>query len=450
MALLDKEVESSAVVPAYIATALTEALTAAGVEANAKPAENENGDAPPAEGNNNAISVPAAPLLVFINSKSGGRLGPDLFNTLTSLIGTAQVFELSKAKPTVVIPAVVETLNKLVEGGDQNAALIRERLRVIVAGGDGTVGWMLSTVEELSPPPPVAVIPLGTGNDLSRSFRWGPTFSSASTPVVKKRLLDAITAKTSTLDSWQLKVTPPEDMDLSQLHLPYALHKKETEGEPTNFTGTFYNYFSMGMDAQVAYGFHHLRNEKPWLARGRYANQLIYGSFGCTQGWFCTACAGQTYARTIHMVARIFVKKTPEGEYEEVNLPSSLRAIILLNLQSYAGGRNPWGLPPPEETEKEGWVSATPNDGVIEIVGLRNGWHTALVMAKVSSATRIAQGYAVKLELRGEHSNSAYLQLDGEPWQQVLDPDSRSPTIVEITRKPIPSIMLKPAEDTSE
>lgn len=30
----------------------------------------------------------------------------------------------------------------------------------------------------------------------------------------------------------------------------------------------------VGMDAQVAYGFHHLRDEKPWLALGRLANQV--------------------------------------------------------------------------------------------------------------------------------------------------------------------------------
>jgi hypothetical protein len=33
-------------------------------------------------------------------------------------------------------------------------------------------------------------------------------------------------------------------------------------------------FFDVGMDAQVAYGFHHLRDEKPWLARGRAANQV--------------------------------------------------------------------------------------------------------------------------------------------------------------------------------
>lgn len=46
-----------------------------------------------------------------------------------------------------------------------------------VAGGDGTVGWVLGCLLELEkqgrlPVPPVGVIPLGTGNDLSRTFGW--------------------------------------------------------------------------------------------------------------------------------------------------------------------------------------------------------------------------------------------------------------------------------------
>jgi diacylglycerol kinase (ATP) len=51
-------------------------------------------------------------------------------------------------------------------------------MRILAAGGDGTVAWILKTIRELDmhPEPNVAVMPLGTGNDLSLSFGWGNTF----------------------------------------------------------------------------------------------------------------------------------------------------------------------------------------------------------------------------------------------------------------------------------
>ena len=48
-----------------------------------------------------------------------------------------------------------------------------KQLRILVCGGDGTVGWILSVLDELKLKVSVAVLPLGTGNDLARSFGWG-------------------------------------------------------------------------------------------------------------------------------------------------------------------------------------------------------------------------------------------------------------------------------------
>ncbi|KAL5842294.1 hypothetical protein ACOSQ3_012897 [Xanthoceras sorbifolium] len=206
----------------------------------------------------NDVDPPDAPLVVFVNSSSGGRYGPELKQRLQQVMGPEQGFDLSDVKP-----------NEFVEE-------TREKIRVVVAGGDGTVGWVLGSLGELNkqgrePVPPVGIIPLGTGNDLARSFGWGGTFPFAWKSAVKKTLNRAGTGPICHLDSWHITmqvqssevVDPPYSLKpAGECALDQGLTIEGELPEKVNsYEGVFYNYFSVGMDAQVAYGFHHLRNE---------------------------------------------------------------------------------------------------------------------------------------------------------------------------------------------
>lgn len=79
---------------------------------------------------------------------------------------------------------------------------------ILVAGGDGTIAWLLNSINKLNlkviffqhmntliyykmnnkycmqqPVPSVAIIPLGTGNDLSRVLGWGKAHNSSLNPM---------------------------------------------------------------------------------------------------------------------------------------------------------------------------------------------------------------------------------------------------------------------------
>ncbi|KAK4481639.1 hypothetical protein RD792_012545 [Penstemon davidsonii] len=269
--------------PEYIRLAMIEAIQSKDVDAASVAQLYPPEGAEPVE-------PPELPIVVFVNSKSGGRHGPELKARLQELMGEEQVFDLSAVKPHEFVQYGLGCLEKFASLGDNCAKETRLKLRIVVAGGDGTVGWVLGCLQQLNkqgrlPVPPTGIIPLGTGNDLSRSFGWGGSFPFNWKSAIKRTLDKVAHGPLAFLDSWHVLISMPAGKDLET---PYSI--KETEEVPLDqelevdgnlpeklncYQGVFYNYFSIGMDAQVAYGFHTLRNEKPYLAQGPISNKVL-------------------------------------------------------------------------------------------------------------------------------------------------------------------------------
>ncbi|KAL4424008.1 hypothetical protein ABPG75_001309 [Micractinium tetrahymenae] len=367
--------------------------------------------------------VADTPLIVFINAKSGGRVGPRLLTVLFKALGQAQVFDLAESRPAPVLRTIWDNLLAAEARGDPLAGHIRRSLRILAAGGDGTVTWLLKTIRELrlDPPPAVAIMPLGTGNDLALSFGWGNAFLDRwiKAPQLYRTLKRFADASVRHLDCWDVSITAPDPSFFEEL--PYAL--SIAADEPRVARGQFWNYLSLGLDAEAAYGFHSLREAHAWAASNRLANQAWYSWYSCTSGWFCGA-------QPLTNKMRLRVRDEEGGQWREVAVPRSVRALVLLNIQSYGGGRDIVGLD--DSTLLQGQqFKRDPifDDGLIEVVGFGSGWHAALAMAQVSSrlhAVRLAQCREVEVELvaRGgkvkDEMGYTHMQVDGEPWRQPI------------------------------
>uniref|UniRef100_A0A672S247 Diacylglycerol kinase n=1 Tax=Sinocyclocheilus grahami TaxID=75366 RepID=A0A672S247_SINGR len=101
----------------------------------------------------------SSPLLVLVNSKSGDNQGVKFLRRFKQLLNPAQVFDLMNGGPQLGL----RLFQKF------------ETFRILVCGGDGSVGWVLSELDKLSlhKQCQLGVLPLGTGNDLARVLGWG-------------------------------------------------------------------------------------------------------------------------------------------------------------------------------------------------------------------------------------------------------------------------------------
>ncbi|KAL1560717.1 Diacylglycerol kinase 5 [Salvia divinorum] len=385
---------------------------------------------------------PVHPVLVFINSRSGGQLGGELLITYRSILNKKQVIDLGEEAPDGVLRKVFINLERLKNRGDENASEFEKNLRLIVAGGDGTAGWILGVISDLklSHPPPIATMPLGTGNNLPFAFGWGKRNPGTDRGSVLSFMDHVWKAKEMKMDSWHIlmRMKAKQACDpVAPLELPHSLHAfhrasstddLNVEGFDT-FRGGFWNYFSMGMDAQVSYAFHTERKLHPEKFKNQLVNQSTYAKLVGSQGWFLPSHFN--HAASISQLCKVKVMKKHSG-WEDLKIPNSIRSIVCLNLPSFSGGLNPWGNPNSHKCRDRKLTPPFVDDGLLEIVGFRNAWHGLVLLAPNGHGTRLAQAHRVKFEFHKGSARETYMRVDGEPWKQPL-PENDETVVVEIS-----------------
>ncbi|KAK2975949.1 hypothetical protein RJ640_013441 [Escallonia rubra] len=86
----------------------------------------------------------------------------------------------------------------------------------------------------------------------------------------------------------------------------------------------------------------HFTNSGNYTQRDFKTKQSTYAMIGCQQG--LGASLFNPSSRSVAQLVKVRMMKRL-GHWEDVHIPHSIRAILCLNLPSFSGGLNPWGIP---------------------------------------------------------------------------------------------------------
>lgn len=224
----------------------------------------------------------------------------------------------------------------------------------------------------------MAVLPLGTGNDLSRVLGWGSGTNGDLD--ILEYLNDVHAAEVQKLDRWKVMIK-----------------SKNQFGRRTVVTNMkMSNYVSIGVDASVTFGMQTTRKSIPKVLSSRLLNKLLFFSFG-TKDVFTRTCKGLRDNISLYLDDKL------------IELPG-IEGIVFLNIQCWGAGVQPWKYADEEYPQKI-------DDGVFEVFAVTSSFHIAQMQVGLASPLFIGQ--AKKAVVVTKNGAVLPMQCDGEAWMQT-------------------------------
>ncbi|CAF1032975.1 unnamed protein product, partial [Brachionus calyciflorus] len=226
--------------------------------------------------------------------------------------------------------------------------------------------------------PAVCILPLGTGNDLSRTLNWGQGY--VGDVEIEDILQEIDRSKFIKLDRWEVKIDKND--------LKNKINSKDTQIKYMN------NYLSIGCDALVTLNFH--RERKNLFFPNRIINKLIYFKYG-TIDTFLKECRTLTENLELELDGKI------------IELPH-LESIVVLNISHWGGGVEPWGIGKGKSLFPEPRI----DDGCLEVFGIYSSFHIAQLQVGLAEPFRIGRAKKIRIKTCKRFP----IQIDGEPFEQ--------------------------------
>ncbi len=238
-------------------------------------------------------AAPAGPpvgrFLFLVNPRAGGRLGRAV---------AAFVLEALERRGLVLDRDFRIEFTRPGEVKRQAAEASRRAPVVVAVGGDGTVLEVIRGLVEGGGRAALGVIPLGTGNDFSRTLGLYQPIGPRSRRAVG-RICDIL------LEARRVEV----DLLVINGRLLFA------------------SYFSFGVDARVACDFARLRE--------RLSGRIFESTLANKAALFLLGLRHLRESLPAGVRLRV---AGPDGRLEPVPLPSRIKTLIVSNIRHYAGG----------------------------------------------------------------------------------------------------------------